>query len=122
MRRALASAAFWIARLRAAGPVVRLGFAHGTRFLPVERLCETDAVLAFRHPSPSTPGHTLIVPKRAIRGVEDLTPRDGPLLVEILQVARLLAASSGAASYQMVVNAGAFQDIRQLHFHLILKG
>ena len=117
--RFLALAAFRAARMRGAGPVVGFTFANASRFLPVERLYETDEIVAFRHPRPVSPGHTLIVPKRRIAGVEALPDGDGRLLLQVLDAAHHVARATGIGAYSLSVNGGAYQDIRQLHFHLV---
>ena len=47
-------------------------FAHMSFALPVNRLIETETLIAFRHPTPAWAVHILIVPKKVIGGVEML--------------------------------------------------
>ena len=121
LRSVAAQLAFGFARTGAGGFVARWGFAHAVRWLPVEKLDESDLVIAFYHPKPSYPIHVLIVPKRAIAGLAALGPDDTPLLLEVVHAAQRCAAKVhlGTPGYRLVVNGGAYQDVRQLHFHLI---
>ena len=96
-------------------------FAHMTFALPLQRLRETPTLVAFHHPRPSHPVHILIAPRKAIGSLADLTSADQPLLADVVQAVQSLAAGHRleAAGYRLVVNGGAYQDIPQLHFHLI---
>ncbi len=116
MRRLLA-----LARHPLAGAGVGWLFAHASFLLPVRRLHETSTLLAFWHPAPSYPIHILLVPKRAIPGVEMLGDADAALLAEIIRTAHTLAAQVGLdqTGYRLITNGGAYQDVKQLHFHLI---
>jgi histidine triad (HIT) family protein len=113
--------AFAFARSRLGKILVPWIFAHMSFALPAHCLRESAALLAFHHPSPSYPLHILIVPKRAIPGLADLKPEDAGLLAEVLQMAHSLVQEFGLeqAGYRLIVNGGAYQNLPQLHFHLI---
>jgi diadenosine tetraphosphate (Ap4A) HIT family hydrolase len=108
-----------LARMPAVHAVVRTAFAHASWLLPVRRVLDTPTVLAFRHPRPSSPTHVLLVPKRAIPGLLDL--RDLDVIIDIIGCACRVAANLGltAADCALVVNGGRYQDVGQLHFHLV---
>jgi len=91
--------------------------------IPVRRLRETHWLMAFHHPRPSYPVHILIVPKRAIASLVELTPAEAELMVEVVLVARSLVEELGLAEtgYRLIVNGGKFQEVAQLHFHLIAE-
>ena len=99
-------------------------FAHISFALPVKRLRETETLIAFRHPKPSYPVHILLVPKKAIGSLADLTPADNAFLADVFRTVPELAAELKltASGYRLIVNAGAYQDVPQLHFHLIAGG
>ncbi len=107
-------AAFFISRL----------FAHMSFLIPVQRLRETQTLLAFHHPTPGHRVHILIVPKKAIPSLRDLTLEDAPFLADLFQTTQSLVAELGleSAGYRLIVNGGAYQDVPQLHFHLISGG
>lgn len=96
-------------------------FEYMSFAIPVKRLYETDTLLAFHHPRPLHPVHILLVPRRAIPALTDLTAQDDAFLSDLFETARLLVQDLDlvAAGYRLVVNGGAYQDIPQLHFHLI---
>jgi histidine triad (HIT) family protein len=99
-------------------------FEHMNFVIPVKRLRETETLLAFYHPQPSYPIHILLVPKKAIASLEELTSEDDALLAEIFRTAQSLVDELNLADsgYRLILNGGDFQDVPQLHFHLIAGG
>lgn len=95
--------------------------AHMSWVVPVDRLEETDLVVAFHHPRPSYAVHVLIVPKRSVRSFAALNPEDMPAVNDAIAVAGRLVQrlSLEQKGYRFLVNGGAYQDVQQLHFHLI---
>lgn len=89
--------------------------------IPVDRLLETPTLLAFYHPKPTYPVHILIVPKKGIRDMIHLTSEDNMLLVEVFQVVRRLVdeLKLEKQGYRLICNGGSYQEVQQLHFHLI---
>jgi histidine triad (HIT) family protein len=92
-----------------------------TFLLPIDRLRETGTLLAFHHPRPSYPVHILLVPKRAVATLADLTPADAGFLTDLFQTVASLVHEFGLEEdgYRLITNGGAYQDVPQLHFHLI---
>jgi diadenosine tetraphosphate (Ap4A) HIT family hydrolase len=62
-----------------------------------------------------------LVPKRAISGFADPSAIDIDLLTDLQLVVQSLVAELGLEQrgYRLIVNGGAYQDIAQLHFHLV---
>lgn len=110
-----------LARTRWFGVWIGLIFARGSRWLPLRRLRETDTCVAFRHPRPAYPVHVLIVPKRALRSLADLRPGDANPASEMVLLARDVARDLGLgeSGYRLILNGGAYQDVPQVHLHLI---
>ena len=110
-----------LARSRLFGTLIGWFFAHCSFLLPIRRLYESETLLAFRHPQPSYPVHVLLVPKKAVRGLSDFQATDAGLLLEILQAGHALAESLHLThqGYQLILNTGAYQEVPQLHVHLI---
>jgi len=110
-----------VARWPVLGGMVGWVFAHLSDALPLQRLRETPTLLAFHHPRPAHAVHILIVPRRAIAGLEALTSQDQDFLADLFRVVPEIVSEFGLAQrgYRLVVNGGAYQDIPQLHFHLI---
>ena len=89
--------------------------------LPVNRLRETETLLAFHHPRPSYPLHILLVPKRPLRRLVDLTPADADFTADLFQAVASLVAEFDleAWGYRLIANGGTYQEVPHLHFHLV---
>ncbi|MBI5297789.1 MAG: HIT domain-containing protein [Chloroflexi bacterium] len=87
--------------------------------IPVQRLRETDTLIAFQHPKPSYPFHALLVPKKAVTSLADLDPTDSAFLADLYSTVQSLVQEYRLPAYRLIVNGGEFQDFPQLHFHLI---
>ena len=88
-----------------------------------EILYENETLVVFRDINPAAPVHLLIVPKKHIRSVNDLTDDDQPILSELVMVARDMAAEQGIdkSGYRIFINVerGGGQVIFHLHMHVI---
>ena len=89
--------------------------------LPVEFIKETDSLLAFHHPRPEYPFHVLMLPKRQIGSLDDLSDEDQPFLADIFITTQDLVQSNALdeSGYRLIVNGGKNQEFGILHFHLI---
>ena len=91
--------------------------------LPHRRVYEDDAVVAFEDIQPQAPVHLLVIPRRHIATLNDVTSGDDALLGRLHRVAAELATSRGIASqgYRCVLNcnAGAGQSVFHLHLHVL---
>ncbi len=88
-----------------------------------EFLFENEILVVFRDINPAAPVHLLIVPKKHIRGINDLSDDDRPILAEMLMVAKNMAAHREVAKsgYRLFFNVerGGGQVIFHIHLHLI---
>ncbi len=88
-----------------------------------EILFENDTLVVFKDINPAASVHLLIVPKRHIRSINDLTEADRPILSEMLMVGKEMAGRYGVAKsgYRFFINVerGGGQVIFHLHMHLI---
>ncbi|MEK3734074.1 MULTISPECIES: HIT family protein [Paenibacillus] len=87
----------------------------------VQKVFETERVLAFHHTRPYYPVHIVVIPKRHIASLVTLEEADNPLLIEMMdiikQVANQVVAEHGAA--RVNTNLGNYQDSKHLHFHVV---
>jgi histidine triad (HIT) family protein len=102
------------------GKLLRWGFANHADRLPLDRVCEDDQVVAFHHPRPDYPVHILIVPKQAVPALSDVDPQS-VLPGAVFHAAQMVVAELGLDQhgYRLIVNGGTYQEVQQLHFHLI---
>ncbi|MEK9175228.1 MAG: HIT domain-containing protein [Patescibacteria group bacterium] len=81
---------------------------------------ESKNVLAYHHTRPHWPIHIVVVPKKHIGSFTDLSDKDTEILLEIIEVIKILAKKvekeNGAA--RILTNLGTYQDSKHLHFHI----
>ncbi|MDQ7025763.1 MAG: HIT domain-containing protein [Anaerolineae bacterium] len=75
--------------------------------------------LLFR--SPTHPVHILIVPKRLYANITAISPDDTEFHSDLFQTVTKLVSdlSLEKQGYRLICNGGDYQDVPQLHFHLI---
>ena len=87
-----------------------------------ELLFENDILVVFKDINPAAPVHLLIVPKKHIRSINDLTESDQPILSEMIMAAKNMAARHDVdkSGYRLFFNveSGGGQVIFHLHLHL----
>ncbi|MDI6757859.1 MAG: histidine triad nucleotide-binding protein [Endomicrobiia bacterium] len=90
--------------------------------VPSDKVYEDDKVFAFRDISPQAPVHILIVPKKHVAGLNELSDEDGDVVAALVAVAGKIASSSGLKNgWRLVANTGpdAGQTMDHLHFHIL---
>jgi histidine triad (HIT) family protein len=110
---------FRLARSRFASLFIGWSFAYMSWAIPVERLVETPSLMAFHHPVPSHKLHILIVPKRSHHNLATVPDSDfqRDLFVTVAKLVKDFALEQ--SNFQLICNGGSYQDVPQLHFHLI---
>ena len=92
------------------------------REIPADILHEDDLCIAIRDINPVAPSHFLVVPKKPIDMIENLTAEDAPLVGHLVFVAKQLAAEHGLTNgYRLVFNNGpdAGQTVYHIHLHVV---
>ena len=91
--------------------------------IPADTVYEDDDVLAFRDISPQAPTHVLIIPRRHIATINDLSEADKDVIGQLFLAAAKIAAQEGLAEdgYRVTMNcnAGAGQTVFHVHLHLL---
>ncbi len=84
---------------------------------------EDEQVLAFRDINPQSPLHVLIIPKRHISTLNDLTPEDTGLIGHLSLAAARIAQQEGVAEagYRTLINTNreGGQVVFHVHMHLM---
>ncbi len=84
---------------------------------------ETDQVLAFRDINPQAPTHVLVVPKRHIATINDLSTDDADLVGQLYlaagEIARREKIDGRGFRTVMNCNADAGQTVFHLHLHVL---
>lgn len=92
------------------------------REIPADIVFEDDQCLAFRDVNPQAPTHVLLIPKRPVASLDNLSESDaalaGHLMMQVPKIADQLGLSGG---YRTVINTGADggQTVFHLHIHIL---
>jgi histidine triad (HIT) family protein len=91
--------------------------------IPSRRLHEDEETFAFHDIAPQAPVHFLVIPKRHIATLDDLTDADGGLVAKLVLTGRRLASEQGLSDggYRFVMNCreGAGQSVFHIHLHVL---
>ena len=91
--------------------------------IPVQRLAEDDAALAFPDLNPQAPTHILVVPKLHVASLIDVAEDGWSVIGRVLGLAAKVARQRGLdkSGYRTVINSGADagQTVHHLHVHLL---
>ena len=91
--------------------------------IPAVIVYEDRDILAFNDVRPLAPVHVLIIPKRHIESLNDLTEKDVDLAGKMLLVAKKIAIDFDISpkGYKLLTRVGEWggQEVAHLHMHLI---
>ncbi|NPA39708.1 MAG: histidine triad nucleotide-binding protein [Thermodesulfobacteria bacterium] len=91
--------------------------------IPADVVYEDDKVIAFNDINPQAPYHILVIPKKHISTLLELTEEDKELIGHIYMVINKIAKEKGFADrgYRVVVNCKeeAGQTVFHIHFHIL---
>lgn len=86
----------------------------------VEKILETENILAYYHTKPFWETHIVVIPKKHISSLLTLEKSDESLFLELFavikEVADQVVKEKGAA--RVLTNLGKYQDSKHLHFHI----
>ena len=84
----------------------------------INKVLETDNVLAFWHTQPFWETHIVVIPKMHVGSL--LSIKDNGLLMELLDVVKKVAATvvNDTGGARVLTNLGEYQDSKHLHFHV----
>jgi histidine triad (HIT) family protein len=91
--------------------------------IPCDKVHGDDNFLAFRDIAPAAPTHILVIPRRHLGSLVELSAVEAPLAGELLTLATRLAGEAGldANGYRFVINCGqdGGQSVGHLHLHIL---
>ena len=92
--------------------------------MPADIIYQDEQVLAFRDLGPQAPTHALVIPRRHISTLNDLTDDDAELIGRMHLAARTVAEQDGIAEsgYRTVFNCNAEAGQTVFHIHLHVLG
>ena len=84
---------------------------------------ETDSIVAFHDVHPLAPVHVLIIPKKHICSMNDVTDVDVALIAEMFLAAKTIAYDLNIAEsgYKLLIRTGEHggQEVPHIHLHVI---
>lgn len=94
------------------------------RELPATIVYENDHVIAFKPLRDQSPVHYLIVPKKRINTVNEVTESDVLALGHLFLAAKIVAEKAGVeeTGYRLVVNTNRDAGQSEFHLHMHLLG
>ena len=91
--------------------------------IPADIVYEDNLALAFKDINPQAPFHCLIIPKKPIATINDITENDRELVGHLYFVAAKLAKENGFADdgYRVVMNCNdnGGQTVYHIHLHML---
>ncbi len=91
--------------------------------IPSDKVYEDKEVLVFRDINPQAPVHFLLIPKKHMNSVADMTEDDLSLMGHMINTANRMAVAAGIAGkgFRLVTNVGTEggQGVLHLHWHIL---
>jgi histidine triad (HIT) family protein len=91
--------------------------------IPAAIVYQDDRLVAFKDINPQAPGHVLVIPRRHIASLNDLSADDDALVGEMVRRASAIAGELGFSErgYRTFFNcnADAGQTVFHIHLHLL---
>ena len=91
--------------------------------IPCDKVYENDHVIAFRDVNPQAPTHVLVIPRKHISTINDLTADNKNIVGEMMLAAQAIAKQEGIEDdgYRLVMNCneGAGQTVFHIHLHIL---
>jgi len=91
--------------------------------IKAEVLYQDDDIIAFRDINAQAPLHVLLIPRKHIETLNDVSPGDADILSKLILAAKELAGKEGISEdgYRLVINCNrnAGQEVFHLHVHLL---
>ncbi len=90
--------------------------------IPAKIVYQDDLCLAFEDINPQAPTHLVVIPKKEIPTVNDISEADEALIGHLFLAMGKIAAQLGLdRGYRVVTNCGrdAGQEVMHIHFHML---
>jgi histidine triad (HIT) family protein len=91
--------------------------------IPADVVYEDEEVIAFHDAHPMAPVHVLVIPKRHIASIADISEQDVTLMGKIIYTAKKIAEDLKISGYgyKLLFRVGEHggQEVGHIHLHLI---
>jgi histidine triad (HIT) family protein len=94
--------------------------------IPAKKVYEDEDFLCFHDINPAAPVHLLLIPRRHVISMQDITGEDAVWLGRMMALVPKLAAENGCnpgpdGGFRIMINSGVEggQEVPHLHFHIL---
>lgn len=91
--------------------------------IPSNKVYEDEYVYAFKDIAPAAPTHILVIPKKHIRNITQVSVEDMIYVSAAVEAIKKIAAQEGIdeSGFRTVINTGkdGGQTVEHLHFHIL---
>lgn len=91
--------------------------------IPSDKVFEDENILAFKDINPEAPVHIIIIPKKHISNLNEISEEDSKVIAGIMLAIKDIAKKLGIdnSGYRVVSNCGedGGQTVSHIHFHLL---
>jgi hypothetical protein len=85
------------------------------------KIFETDKTVVMKHPFSSDRIHYLIIPKKDIKNIGEISEATAQYLTDAFLVARWIIEREKLSRYRIYTNGEGSQDVTYLHYHLVAQ-
>ena len=92
--------------------------------IPSEIVYQDENIVVFKDTAPQAPVHILMIPRKHIASLDDLSGEDAELMsYMMLKIKEITAAQGLKDGYRVVINCGedGQQTVKHLHLHILGK-
>ena len=91
--------------------------------IPSKIVYEDEKILAFEDIAPQAPVHIVVIPKKHIEKITEITEEDEKVIGKIYTVINKIAKEKNIADdgFRVIINCGenGRQEVKHIHFHLL---
>ncbi|WP_420588664.1 histidine triad nucleotide-binding protein [Bacterioplanoides sp.] len=89
--------------------------------IPAKVVYQDEQLLAFHDIAPKAETHLLVIPKRHIENLNDLSHSDAELMSHLMLKLPEIAAQQGLTGFRTITNTGVEggQEVFHMHFHIL---
>lgn len=91
--------------------------------IPSDKVYEDEKILCFKDINPEAPVHVLVIPKKHISSINEISKEDEALIGSIFTVIKTVAEKLGIAEdgYRVISNCNenGGQTVPHIHFHIL---
>ncbi len=102
------------------GLLASVGIQKFSGLMPF-KVVETEKTVVIKHPFSSDQVHYVIIPKKDIKNIGEISETDAPYLADAFFVAKWIIEREKLSKYRIYTNGDGSQDVTYLHFHLVVE-